>query len=599
MQPVRLRYNFNGSSFWASDLTSGLNAVRFVTELETNQAFYRTKWQGSVIFTGEDFDRLWSIFQRTCCLSIPVSFFRAGNSCSPDTPYWQGISKLTDFSFDVNTGTATMKNAPVPDDGYQTVFETWESEYNWLDTDEVFSVFSPDRFTLYKRARKLLDVLAQLTARTVGALSPLAPLVGIGEIVSSFLEDAVNPVTRRVNHLKDSLLIQGSDFAQPGTVSGIPVVAPARTALLTLKDLLDELRELLNLYWYIDSESGRIRFEHSSFFPHHSYGPPPAGLILDNDNPAWQQGKVVTTDPSSLYGKYSLSISGNLAVRPGQQTDADGKVIDAYSTLPADYAAGLNKRGAFLFSDACITRLPGESVLEKTRTVNKIVTDVFSARLINPDGIDKENGLFLVSVVPSTDPASTIPQIQGGYPAGTDAFGDNSLLMEDQLLTDFHRHDQPFSSAKQHTLVSPYGVQRGMLSVAPVRELNTVTISHCCTDTPVSLRGLITTWLSDNGVLQKAEYTPATERLSLTIRHPGPCQTPEYNAPAPATPGEVITSCKPKGEVLRTSTATDYGAADPLTGYTPLCGVTITTFYADGVCGEYREDKYNPSGFCK
>lgn len=589
MQLPYLSYTINGRSYPAGPQTLGLSAVTLVTERESGQVFYRTKWSGDITFTGDDFTLFWQLSQKSCCQSISVSLKRTGKTCTDATPYWKGVFSLSDLQFDIDAGTAKLTTPPRPNDGYQTLLENWNKTVNWLEISAIQSIYSSNRQRLYRRARLLTAVLAGMVGLTLKDTSAesLIPTAGT-DTISAFLESATNPVTRRKNPFLNALVLQASDVVTPGPATGsTPTSGFATSAELTLKELIEDLQELCCLYPYIDPATGKLRWEHESFFPGLSYNPATVGFSLPDTSPEWAGKRIVKTDTSSLFGLYTLSIEPNITIGIDHIRDGSGSTEISTAT---DYGSG-----SIEFSDPCVTRMPGETPLTKNRSVSRIATDI-SGAVSWPDTVNKADWLFLVEASVSVTPGSTIPQIGSALVEQANQSVENGNFSATSLLRDFHRHNQPFPEGilNKQVQVLPNGYRRSMKSIAPIRELGGVSLAYCCTDTPVSLAAHIETWLGMDGTLKRASYRVADELLTLEINHPGPCQIPKDDVPF--DPEEEPSPCPPRDTFLREEYQYEYRRGESAeTGAQP-CAVNKGTYYADGRCGEFSTNDFISNG---
>lgn len=587
-----LSYTLNGTTYAADPLTQGLGSVVLVTQKEDGQVFYRTKWQGEISFVGGDFRLFWKLAQATCCQVINVTLSRSGNNCGTTT-HWKGAFNLSDLKFDTDAGLATLSTVPRPDDGYQTLLENWDKKVNWLTVTPLIAIYSANKYALYRRGRRLTHVLAGLVSLTLTGTraESIMPALDSADI-STFLDAEQNPVTRRANPFRECLCLQASDVVAPGKLTDpAPTYGFATIAETTLHEVVTDLQELLCLYPFIDPDTGKLRWEHETYFPGLSYDAPTVGLSLPTTNPAWNGKRTVQTNTDALYGLYRLSIEPNINIGSGNTVDLRGRNI--FSTTP-DFGTG-----SIEFVDPCVKRLPGETPLTKERSVKIFATDIGGAQAW-PDTVDKASWIFLVenpafTVIVAPGTPSAIPlrlteMANGQY--------ENGNLSASSLVRDFHRHNQPFTSGvmNKHLALLPAGYRRGMKSIAPVRTLGSVTIAYCCEDTPVSLSSLIETWLGMDGTLIKATQQVGAELLTLDIAHPGPCQV--IRDDTPYDPEEMPSTCPPAGEPLRETWEYIYFPGESAeTGAQP-CSVNKGTYYTDGKCGEYSTNDVISNGGC-
>lgn len=539
---------------------------------------------------------MWAIAQQVCCQTFQIAFYRVSSLCSDSVAYWRGAFTLSDLKFDIDTGSAELVTEPKADDGYQTLMELWEKPVNWMQIEPAKPIYSSDRSRIYTRSRLLTQLLAGMTSLTLAtsSIASMVPTVGV-DTVSAFLENAVNPVTRRANTLLDARVIQASDvfiFAKPTDPypTGYAVKAP-----LSLRDLVGELQSLLRLFPFIDPATGKLRWEHESYFPTHSYDAPKTGNlsnVLKNTSAVWAGKRTLTISTEELYGIYKLTIGPNETMAP--DTDALDESTKAAELAKPDSEKtffqlfpsnpiGLDnfKRATIEFNDACVRRTSDQKKVEQPVSTTRFATNITRA-LELPDNVDRATWIFLVGSTPSTDPTNPIPQIPDGL---LDEYGflvENGDFSAANLLRDFHRHNQPFGEgAIDVNAVNQKGTTVGMLSTLPTRQLEPVNVDYCCTDSEISLLSLFESWYGNNGHLLQAEYTPSTNALKLQLAHAGPCQlappTTVYDPVKPNKPG-----CDRRGTFLRIEKETVYNG-----GSAPI-GINLTSVFADGQCGEYK-----------
>ncbi len=590
----------SGTTHVAGPYTGGLDKIHLKTERESGAVFYRTKWSGAISFAGVDFTRFYEIFRAACCHTVGLDLYRAGCvTTTPQTPYWRGIFNVSDLSFDVSAGTATLTTDPRPNDGYETLLTYWEDEQNWMELPSEVSVYSADKAKLYTRGRYLITLLAgmvRLTLQNTEAASLIA--VPEADMVSQFIEAPTNPVTGRANQFYKAVCIQAADFLKPSPVLSFGHKTPTYSvrAKLSLKELADDLAALCNLYPHIDPATGKLRWEHLSYYPYLSYSAPAVVYSLPAEHESWHGNQAIETDQSGTYRVYTLSIGPDQALfREADQVLYTGD--SANPTIKVDQS----DLSSIRFTDACTANASTGKPQTNTRRVLKLTTDV--GRLnANPTAVEKADWIVLLHTADTVAPAGQVligdtRQIATGdlklfglYSVG---IGENVNMNAPALLVDFHRHRQPVASGVlfQLPFVSPKGVTYGMLSLTPNRTLNAVSIPYCCTDSPVPLAGLVQTWYGDNGEVLSADYHVAAEQLTLQIAHPGPCITSD-TVTLPPAPGQ---PCPARGVYLRTEKDFKF---DFTAGLELVCHLINIDVFTDGKCGEYKVTSPLYSGSC-
>ncbi len=240
-------------------------STSIVTQRSAGHAFYRNEFNGDLIFgtnsfvdnvEGEennrrfDFDLFWDIETEESCSKLYLTITKTVSG-STET-YWEGYFSTTDGEFDLDK--CTFKVQPHIDDIYSDFDDKSSDKYNLPDmpTDAAPVGAGPLITTTstaavsYEENRLLIDVFRYI----VGQLVP-----GIG-VISSFLEDATNPVTGDTNRMNYVTIATKYDIKNPA--------GPAATKGMISFDDIIEIFQCMNLRW--DYDGADITVEHESYW---------------------------------------------------------------------------------------------------------------------------------------------------------------------------------------------------------------------------------------------------------------------------------------------------------------------------------------------
>lgn len=166
------------------------------------------------------------------------------------------------------------------DDVYPIARTSWDNTSVWFVNDGNFISFmrSMGQKTMVLRtAYPLYSVINVLLHQIDSSLSHAASTA-----YSQFFYSATNPVSGQTNR---TLLITPKSNLLAGEFS-----QPAAKAPITLKQVLDMLRDVYQVYWHIDS--GKLCLEHISYYKDgENYGPPTVGwnttTMLSRNGEPW------------------------------------------------------------------------------------------------------------------------------------------------------------------------------------------------------------------------------------------------------------------------------------------------------------------------
>lgn len=166
------------------------------------------------------------------------------------------------------------------DDVYPIARTTWDNTSVWFVNDGNFISYmrSMGQKTMVLRtAYPLWSVINVLLGQIDSSLSHQATTA-----YSQFFYSATNPVSGQTNR---TLLISPKSNLLAGEFS-----QPAAKAPITLKQVLDMLRDVYQVYWHIDS--GKLCLEHIEYYKNgENYGPPTLGwdttMMMSRNGEPW------------------------------------------------------------------------------------------------------------------------------------------------------------------------------------------------------------------------------------------------------------------------------------------------------------------------
>ncbi len=548
-----------------------------VVAREEDEAFFRTKLTGSVEFVGADFDFLEEAkkYAVSCCQDIAFTILR---DCveTGEAIVWEGHFVLDEVDYDFDNKTASVQKIAVRDD-YTEILGAWSKEVNIMQMEPRIRImlnagrgttdpdYNPTGTNYYDRGIDLIESLRYLIRQTL-RLSSRQEQVS-RQALSSFLSAAVNPVTGRTNIFNDVVLMHLSDAKRPGATN------PARTAKISLKGMLKGLKEMFNLYWYIDPETGFVRIEHVSFFPHLTYTPAPVSLDLTQDHFKEKlKGKnAYSNDNSQLFGTEGLEIQLN-AYDPVGVYDVDSEYDpDGKYTPPAEFA-----KVYYLFSNECVpTDAKGEKT-EGIKTSTLFFTDILAARVF-PAALADE-GWALVEA-PMINRIRTIREV---YTPLTNLLVHNGNLSASALFRDYHRYFSSFNYGYLSATKDIAGRPVPSKSIKNTRVFPDIDLAYCCGDN-YDFSGAIKHPLAARATVEKLEYNLDTDNVTVSLVAARECKDVPVSEPEQHTPETPDNGCKPHGTFLRKDQQLHYCPGN----VRKLHSETTTEYYADGACGEF------------
>lgn len=567
---------------------------KIVVAKEDGEAFFREKMSGSVTVTLEDYNfiRDAEIYAVECCQEIT---FIVERSCvSGREIFWEGYFSLYDVEWDLDNQEAVIKKITVRDK-YNVVFANWHKEINWFGdipirrpaaayvpnhplqpfthTAPTSNEFNPSGSNSFGRGFYFNYAILWLVKETLKetASEPYSEITE--QQMSEFLTAETNPVNGKPNYLRDVLLMHISDAKRPGSSE------PAWIGKVTLRDVLEGLKQLYNAYWFID-EDDHFRIEHISYFKNFSYTLP--GITLDLTEARF-------AERMKYKNKYSYQ-ADLLKGREGVEQSLTLSAFSQQSQLWTNFANPSNPEfsAAYMwFGESCVPRNDKGETGEEYKSVSLFTTD-WRTVIYKPD-IVSDQGWVLVHV-----PILNAPDaVAYGWCPILNEYWTNGNMSMTRLFYEFGRNDLSFqygmmsfqkqAQKKGINQGSDYVTERPMKakSTKRVKLFDSVELDMCCGN-EYDFSGFIKHPLDDNCVVDRMEYDLSTETVTITPVSSTSCDNipfPEYEEIEEPNP-----ECPSQGTIIRSEMTDSY------TAHTAINYVYITIYtdyYADGNCGEY------------
>lgn len=222
-----------------------------VDQKDRDQIYYRRKFNGSLRFycnkkSGTtDFDLLYMIEQVDNCTDLILEIEQKDSGVNTYHPYWTGHFATVDGQWDIDNSTFDV--TPRPYDVYTPFDSFGDTEYNIYLSAHDIATQTIDPAETYDRNFWLVDVIEYLTDK----VSPGAT------VVSTFLNNATNPVTLDINKYQHLTIAQKSDIKRPASSN------PVTCGMMSFNGLMSMLR-IFNLFWSFDGTV--VRIEHYDYW---------------------------------------------------------------------------------------------------------------------------------------------------------------------------------------------------------------------------------------------------------------------------------------------------------------------------------------------
>lgn len=545
-------YKYKLSYATRSQDATPVDVGKIIVAQEEGEMFFREKLIGSVKFNCADYAFLWDAerYNVNCCQVITFTVIR---SCSGETDetFWLGSFSLFDLEWNHDKQEVTVKKIN-PLDAYAEVYAKWQQEFNMALMGDKFAVYR------FPRSNMFTDFIRSVIYRTFKISSRQTPT---DAEFSRFFTDPMNPVTGKVNIFDRVAITHLSEIKRPDADTG------ATKGLITLKDLLSHLKQIFNVYWYIDPETGFLRLEHISFFPQMSYSPNVQTLDLTEekyeDVMAGKNGYSHETD--TIYGTEGLEFTLNRQVYDYWKDEP----VEGYD-VPAEFGGAY-----YLFRSECVPLDQKGERTEGIKSNSVFFTDIAGGEAY-PDGVSQSGwALMEFERISNRRLIKSAPLPLSGVMAV------NGNLSASMLFRDYHRY---YTSFNYGTLNGTKDEEGGKAfpakSVKNSKVFPAIELSKCCGEL-YDFSGTIKHPYGQKAVAKQIEYDLKTETIVLSLTAARDCDS----TPVPDNDGEEPNNqCTPKGTLLRTSQRLE---ECPNVGRRRLKSSTDIYTYADGECGEY------------
>lgn len=255
-------------------------------------------------------------------------------------------------------------------------------------------------------------------------------------------------------------------------ISNVQIPSPTNPATyyeITIKDLLDRLRIMFNVYWVI--ENNVFKLEHISYFESIN-----GGLNLTNNYISDQKGlNVFKTTQNNIPRREKF-----------------------YWGFQKIFTYDYNNNAADFWGDPIIYPDIVSSPTNIEQTVNQTITDIQYVKGAYDDGLLVDDvGLVFISVAhnPTANSNYTI-NVDSGYITGVP--NSNVCLSWANLHYDYHRHGRYLQLGKMNN------VDEVFISTKKIIEQDPITINACCND--IETKYLLRTRLSNVFYINSGSY---------------------------------------------------------------------------------------------
>lgn len=321
---------------------------------------------------------------------------------------------------------------------------------------------------LYDQNRTLLDVLTLFS-----------DACSLTEVQSDFFEmnppgDApgyvagYNYVTGELNKVAHIHIAQKSDIIDPDASN------PATKGMITFSEMANMLREVFNVFWFIDGTN--LRFEHYSYFvrtANPSFDLTSAGLqkwIIGKNKYSYDKAKM------PKYERYKWSEASN--------TDFVGTEIS--------------------YDSFCVNLDPKSNVLN--HLPGNVTTDLAYINS-DPTEIDKEGFVLIANDLFG---ATYVVQSEAGLITGL--IKPNMHLSWANLHYNYHRHGRVLLEGNMNNEVTVF------LSAKRTKKQVDIKFPYCCADELLPLTELVTTYLGE-GEIEKMSFSIKNNTITADLLH--------------------------------------------------------------------------------
>lgn len=310
----------------------------------------------------------------------------------------------------------------------------------------------------FSRNRNFLDSLRFLVEKTCSSLAPQN-----SSALSNFFTTPTNYATGSANKLRDLHIAQKTD------ITNYKSSEAATKGMVSLKKMLDDLRSMFDVYWFINA-SGKFQIEHISYFT--SFG------VVDFTVPQYER---------NLAGKFAYEYESSKMPRFEKLTFAEADGDDF-------------KEGVIEYSGACVSYDEGSDTKEKN--VTEFTTDL-DLLVVNGENVNKK-GLVLI--------AQSNGQVDYEIGDLTGRMLINGHLSAANLLKNYHTHSRILINGTRNGKAAVFS------SVLKTKKQVAFSVDNCC-ELELNPFFQYITNVSENGSLASSELSLKTGSATVEILH--------------------------------------------------------------------------------
>ncbi len=374
------------------------------------------------------------------------------------------------------TGTLTVDWDNTTGSGSVVVKETINCGCNFIMVTECSGTGEPCFFwcppdgtdIVYDQNRLLIDVLTLFSDKC-----------GLEQVESDFFDmnapgdtpgysPGVNYVTGLASKVSNLMLAQKSDIIDPSASN------PATRGIITFEEITQMLREIFEVYWFIDGDS--LRFEHYSYFNRNAN---PDFDLTSTDLKKWIIGKNAYTYEKSKMPKFE-----RYKWSEAQTTDFVGYEIS--------------------YDSSCVNQDPKSNIV--THLPGNITTDLIYINS-DPDQISK---LGFVLIANDLVGSTYVVASEAGRISGL--IKPNMHLSWANLHYNYHRHGRVLIQGNMNNQLTMF------ISTKRTKKQDKIPFPFCCDAELNPLTDLITTYLG-NGEIDAMSLNLKTNMMTADLLH--------------------------------------------------------------------------------
>lgn len=480
----------------------GINSLTVNINREGDFAFYRQKYNGSLSFVNSDFGFL-KIAENDCCVKLPVSVSRTcGNA---DVLAFRGFVNTKKIEWNFETCEVKIDTLE-SEDIYTEIFKVWERKINMCAMvpnrtvrhwHRVTTLVGDTEHYTYPTAtntkgRLFSDWIYYNVQQALTGTPAASAIPANKNQLSYFLTADTNPCTGQKNQFLKATIFQNSDVLYPlfAPATGIEIDGTINeNAAVSMKELFEELKAAFSLEWFVDSDTGKLRLEHTSFFENgNSYTAPGIGIDFSDAKYSRDFSKYRYSYKNSQEdtpGVEELILSQNESANQGERSVIVPIFTENSGTEYFYEYANINdfSLGNIKYASDCITVNEKGEVNRSSVTCSLFCTHAH-AILMKSEAID-QNKWVLFDITTNIINHNLIKS--GTCERTTLTNVPNAGFSATALMRNYHRWKRPFNRGLMSYSDTPAGLigkgfLRDMFSVKFSKEYKEVEVLFCCGD---------------------------------------------------------------------------------------------------------------------